>query len=275
VAELDERWLSLSKPRIYILLVLHSLPYSMTTFQFFSLLLLLIAAFIGFKLLETNWSFKISKPFLWEEAVKKGEVSAALKKIESTYRDKVRFYSIWFYIKQLKKDNVAGAFAELGVYKGETAFFIHQMDISRKLLLFDTFEGFDAKDLEKEQSTGAKYSSSNFSDTSLAAVKTLFGATSNVEFCAGYFPESAANVKEEQYAFVHIDADLYLPTKAALEYFYPKLSTGGIILIHDINHTWEGVAKAVAEFELNIPETFLPISDWQGSAVLIKNKRPN
>ena len=247
----------------------------MTTFQFISLLLLLIAAFIGFKLLETNWSFKISKPYLWEEAMKKGEISDALKKVERTYRDKVRFYSIWFYIQQLKKNNVAGAFAELGVYKGETAFFIHQMDVSRKLLLFDTFEGFNTKDLAKEQSKGAKYSSSNFSDTSLAEVKTLFSIESKLEFYAGYFPESAANVKEEQFAFVHIDADLYLPTKAALEYFYPKLSAGGIILIHDVNHTWEGVAKAVAEFEQSIPESFLPIADWQGSAVLIKNKRPN
>jgi O-methyltransferase len=247
----------------------------MTTFQFISLLLLLIAAFIGFKLLETNWSFKISKPYLWEEAVKNGEVSTALKKIERTYRDKVRFYSIWFYIQQLKKKNVAGAFAELGVYKGETAFFIHQMDIYRKLLLFDTFKGFNATDLENEKGKDAKFNTSNFSDTSLAAVKTLFEATNNVEFFAGYFPESSVNVKEEQFAFVHIDADLYLPTKAALEYFYPKLSDGGIILIHDVNHTWEGVAKAVAEFELSIHESFLPIADWQGSAVLVKNKRPN
>ena len=245
----------------------------MNTFQFISLLLILCAAFLGFKLLETNWSFKISKPYKWEEAVKNGEISEGLKKIERNYRDKVRFYSIWFFIQQLKKNKIAGAFAELGVYKGETAVLIHQMDVSRKLLLFDTFQGFNATDLEKEQNSAIKYSSTNFSDTSLTTVKALFAGNEKVEFYAGYFPESAANIEKQQFAFVHLDADLYLPTLAALQYFYPKLSPGGILLIHDVNHTWEGVTKAVTEFEQNIPENFIPLADWQGSAVLTKNKR--
>ncbi len=241
-------------------------------FQTASIILVLIAFFLGFKIMETKWSFKISKPYKWEQAVKNGEVSDALKKLERTYRDKVRFYNFWFQIERLKTENVAGAFAELGVYKGETANIIHEMDATRSLHLFDTFDGFSSVDLKAELSKDDKYSPDNFADADLEEVKKLFAGSENIFFYKGYFPETTKEVKEQKFALVHLDADLYNPTIAALQYFYPKLSAGGVIIIHDYNHSWSGINKAVNEFKNTIPESLVTVSDWQGSVMIVKNQ---
>ena len=126
-----------------------------STTQLISIILVLIFFFLGFKLLETNWSYRISKPHQWDTAVKHDQISNKLKKIERFYRDKVRFYTFWFQIERLKKEKVRGAFAEVGVYKGETARIIHEMDPSRSLHLFDTFEGLPPAS-DKNSSNGSR-----------------------------------------------------------------------------------------------------------------------
>lgn len=237
-----------------------------------SIVLVLVFLLLGFKILETKWSYKISKPYKWDAAIEKGEVSSKLKKYETNYRDKVRFYTIWLQIERLKSEKISGAFAELGVYRGETARFIHEIDNTRVFHLFDTFEGFDAQDLQLEKSADEKYSTDNFSDTSLEQVKKYIDGNQKLIFHQGFFPDSAKELKENSYAFVHLDADLYQPTLAALNYFHPKLSDGGVIIIHDYNHTWDGLRKAIDEFSQTIPETIMEVADWQGSAMIIKNR---
>ena len=49
------------------------------------------------------------------------------------------------------------------------------------------------------------------------------------------------------------------------------MSKGGVIIIHDYNHNWHGIPKAIDEFLQTIPESLLEIPDWQGSAMIIKN----
>ncbi len=243
---------------------------ALTTLQLTNIILVLIFLFLGFKYLETTWSYKISKPYKWETAVKNGEISNRLKKLERSYRDKVRFYMFWFQIERLKKDHVPGAFAEVGVYKGETARIIHEMDPSRNLHLFDSFEGFDKQDLETE--TADVKNSVDFSDTNVKLVTELIDGNSNIVFHKGYFPKTARHLEVEKYAFVHLDADLYKPTLAALHYFYPRLPEGGVIMVHDYNHTWAGVKRALTEFQSSIPENITELPDWQGSVLIVKNK---
>jgi O-methyltransferase len=241
-------------------------------FQFASIILIICLLFLIFKLAETTWSYKISKPYAWEKAVKNGSLSKPLKKMERFYRDKVRFYTFWFQIERLKKEGISGAFAEVGVYKGETAKMIHEMDPSRPLHLFDTFAGFEKKDLEFENSNHPNYAI-DFSDTTVESVANFISGNSNVIIHKGYFPGSTKDIDVEEYAFVHLDADLYHPTLSGLQYFYPRLAEGGIIIIHDYNHTWEGVTKAVNEFNKTIPENLVAIVDWLGSVMIVKSKK--
>ncbi|MCW3104564.1 MAG: hypothetical protein JWO09_3004 [Bacteroidetes bacterium] len=237
-----------------------------------NILLVILFLFIVFKYAETFWSYKISKPWLWEQAVKNKEISKELRSLEFQTRDKVRFYFLWFQLERLKKNNVKGSFAELGVYKGITANMLYEMDRSRTLHLFDTFNGFDEGDLQQEETKGGKYSSGEFADTSLEAVKAYINGGDSVVFHKGHFPGTAKGLEHETFAFVSIDADLYVPTIEGLRFFYPRLSPGGIIMIHDYNHNWDGVKKAIDEFAQSIPESVVEIPDWQGSAMIVKNK---
>jgi O-methyltransferase len=167
---------------------------------------------------------------------------------------------------------IEGAFAELGVYKGITAKVIHFMDTNRRFYLFDTFDGFDPRDLKNEFQNESKFDPSNFSDTNITQVRDYISGNDNIIFREGYFPDTARDLGKERFALVHLDADLYTPTLEALKFFYPRMSPGGVIIIHDYNHTWDGITKAVNVFVKNIPESIIEVMDWQGSVMIVRNK---
>lgn len=237
-----------------------------------NILLIVLFLFIVFKYAETFWSYKINKPYAWEQAIKNNLISKELKSLEFSTRDKVRFYTLWLQVERLKRNMVNGCFAELGVYKGITANMLYEMDRSRTLHLFDTFEGFDENDLKHENVKGGKYTSKEFADTSVEAVKAYIKGGESVVFHKGYFPETTAGLEHVSFALVSIDADLYVPTIEGLKFFYPRLSPGGIIIIHDYNHNWDGARKAVDEFASTISEGVFELCDWQGSAVIVKSR---
>ena len=173
-------------------------------------------------------------------------------------------------IERIKNSGIAGAFAELGVYKGETARIIHLSDTSRILHLFDTFKGFNPEDLDMEEGEAATYTGRSFADTTLERVSRIISANENIIFHPGHFPESTEGIQEVKYAFVHIDADLYNPIKAGLNYFYPRLSSGGMIIVHDYNEKWKGAMKAVDEFLEGVPEELIPVPDTDNSVMILK-----
>jgi len=236
-----------------------------------NIVLVMVLLFIGYLYLETFWSYKINKPFLWEKARKEKRLSKELLKTERLYRDKVRFYNLWFQVEQLKKNKIPGAFAELGVHHGKTAKAIHLMDEQRTFYLFDTFEGFDQKDLDQESQNDERFSTKMFADTNIEKVKKYINGNNNCVYKPGFFPDTAKGLENETFAMVHIDADLYAPTIDALQFFYPRLSSGGVIIIHDYNHNWDGIPKAIDEFMPTIAESLIELPDWQGSGMIVKN----
>lgn len=67
-----------------------------------------------------------------------------------------------------------------------------------------------------------------------------------VSYHPGWIPASFAGLPERRYRFVHLDLDLHDPTLAALEYFFPRLAPGAIIVCDD--YAWPGERKAVDDF---------------------------
>ncbi len=235
------------------------------------IVLVIIFLFLGYKYFETFWSYKVGKPYAWEEGVKNQMISKQLVKIERSYKDKVRFFNLWFQIEQLKKNNIKGAFAELGVHQGETAKVMHHMDDQRIFYLFDTFDGFKEADLVHENQNDERFETDMFADTSVEKVKKYIRGNENIYFKTGFFPKTTAGIENERFALVNIDADLYAPTIEALKFFYERLNKGGVIIVHDYNHNWDGIPKAINEFIGSIPESIIELPDWQGSAMIIKN----
>jgi O-methyltransferase len=227
-------------------------------------------------LIKYIWDIFSGRNFLpedWKNEVKKGKVSGMLRRIAFSYPDKVRFYSWWLQVERLKRDHIQGSFAELGVYRGDSARIIHQMDPSRKFHLFDTFSGFTGKDLVMETGEAATYPVSSFADTYVKKVIERIAGNENIIPHPGYFPDTAKELENERFALVNMDADLYNPTKAGLEFFYPHLAPGGVIFIHDYNHKWDGILKAVNEFTIMISEMPVLIPDKEGTVLIVKMKK--
>lgn len=170
----------------------------------------------------------------------------------------------------LEEDGVLeGAVAELGVYQGEFAKEINKVFYDRTFYLFDTFEGFSAGDCGTEIEKG--YTEQNrtgyFSNTTEQMVMEKMKYPSMCRICKGIFPESADKV-EDVFCFVNLDADLFAPTLAGLEFFYPRLAEGGIILIHDyFSKAFHGVKDAVIDFCSRNKIKYLPIGDTLSVAI--------
>lgn len=167
--------------------------------------------------------------------------------------------------------NVEGALAELGVYRGEFSAKMNRLFPTRVLHLFDTFAGFDARDVARE----AGYSRAvqgDFSDTSVELVKSRLPHPECAVFHRGFFPETARGLEEVRYALVHLDADLYGPTLEGLRYFYPRLSRGGVLLLHDYYNTrFSGVRAAADAYEAEAGRLLvLPVADLHGSVMIVK-----
>jgi O-methyltransferase len=182
-----------------------------------------------------------------------------------------RFSATRLIAKEINRKNISGAVAELGVYQGEFAALINELFPERKLYLFDTFEGFDTRDIETEIEGALSYATKgDFQDTSIDLVRSKLSFPERAIFKKGYFPESAEGLCDN-YAFVSIDADLYNPVYEGLNYFYPRMNQGGYILIHDYNNLqFKGAGKAVAQYCSENNLFVVPLSDIHGSAVIVK-----
>lgn len=178
-----------------------------------------------------------------------------------------RFYFIYLNILHVMKDGIDGDVAEIGVYRGNSASILASVarKYGRTTYLFDTFEGFDSRDLKGVDSKVRQ----DFTSTSLERVESVVG-TRDVVFVKGFFPESAKEIAmPKRFAVLHIDCDLYEPIKASLAAFYPLMSPGGVIIIHDYSSGhWLGATKAVDEFFHNKPEKPVLMPDKSGSAVV-------
>jgi O-methyltransferase len=246
---------------------------NISLFQLVNLLLALILTLLMIKYVWDMFYLVVFQPMDWQRASKDGKISHGLAKSEKRFKDKVRFFTWWFQVERLKECNVEGAFAELGVYKGESAKVIHLMDPNRRFYLFDTYSGFIPEDLKGETGEAATYTESNFSDTDLEKVVSYIGGNDNLRFVQGRFQDTCKEADNEVFALVNLDADLYHPTIDALHFFYLRLSPGGAIFIHDYNYKWAGIKKAVDEFAATIPEPLIKVADTQGTILIVKSAK--
>lgn len=162
---------------------------------------------------------------------------------------------------------VPGDLAEVGVYKGGSAKLICEVKPAGKCLhLFDTFEG-----LPKPGAHDSGYMEGEYS-CSLESVQQYLSRYKEVKFYKGYFPGTAGPVADKTFSFVNLDVDLYESTCGALEFFYPRLAHGGILLSHDYG-TQAGVRKAFDEFFADKAEPVVRLGGSQ--CMVVKVSAPN
>lgn len=163
--------------------------------------------------------------------------------------------NLWQQARLLKDHG--GAFAEVGAYKGDSAEIVCRAKDDCRFYVFEAFTGLPSP----SRGVDARFRKALFSSEEQKLRRRLQHHP-NTTVITGYFPESAACVSHETFSLVHLDLDLYAPTLAALEFFYPRMLPGGRIITHDYSQC-EGVWKAVDEFLLNKIETLEPACSTQ------------
>jgi len=181
----------------------------------------------------------------------------------------IRLAELRLITKIINERKIEGAIAELGVYQGNFARELNRNFPDRQLYLFDTFEGFQAEDIAIEKDM-SKANKGDFSETSEEFIWKTLPYPNRVAILKGRFPQTIPK-EDIKYALVSLDADLYEPTRHGLSYFYSRLSSGGVLLIHDYDsQQFPGVKKAVDEY-CNKHHLFLiPICDFHGTAILVR-----
>ena len=139
----------------------------------------------------------------------------------------------WLLLQLLRQAlALPGDFAEFGVFRGGTALFaagvLRDARDARTLHLFDSFAGMPVT------SAGEAFARGDFGQTSEAAVRALVAPTgAHVDFHVGFIPDTFKGVEIPRLAFAHVDVDLYQSVLDCIEFVYPRLVPGGIVVFDD------------------------------------------
>ena len=173
-----------------------------------------------------------------------------------------------------------GDVVECGCWRGHSAVGISRIladhHFGGEFHVFDSFEGGLSEfkpeddsllvhsDAQKQRLTEAFASSFD----SVKAITDEFGF---VTLHKGWIPDTFVDFEPRPLRFVHVDVDLYEPTKAALEFFWPHMVRGGVLVCDDYNSSlFEGASRAVDEFLADIESPALVYRPPLGSIVLVK-----
>jgi O-methyltransferase len=167
-------------------------------------------------------------------------------------------------------EHLGGDVAECGVFRGATllamGLHLHQGGIDKTLLGFDSFQGFDesvAIDVALGGRNDPDKRVGGFSATSYKDVArnvSRFHLEKTVTLVKGFFATTLPQYAQHRFCFVHLDCDIYQSYRDTLTFFYPRMTSGGIILLDEYNDPpWPGCNRAVDEFLSTKPETLVEI----------------
>ena len=178
--------------------------------------------------------------------------------------DYVRLATLELLCRRLEE--VPGAAAELGVYRGFFARCINGLMPERRLYLFDSFEGFS------EDARAAESFQAAHRNTAVEKVLSVMPHPGSVTVKPGFFPESLEGL-EDRFCLVSLDVDFYRTTLDGLRYFWPRLEKGGYLMLHDWgNPALAGVRQALEDYEAELGYRIpaVPLCDVGGSLILCK-----
>jgi len=180
-----------------------------------------------------------------------------------------RAYIIQWAVSQVS--HIPGNFVECGTYNAKAATFILNLEdlkaSDRKFLLFDTFSGIPSKGLtEREIDLGFE---GRFHDVTLEEIKEkLKNYLDVIELHVGIIPDTFVNLRPGPVVFLHLDLNAAEPTKDALDFFYPGLQPGGIIIFDDYGWVgYEDQREIIDLFFSDKAEKVLALPTGQGMVI--------
>lgn len=195
-----------------------------------------------------------------------------------------RIFSLCEAVKYVRDSNIEGDIVECGVWKGGSMMAVAETllgagDTTKELYLFDTFDGMppptgndvDIAGVSAESLLDRSEKESNESvwcRATLDVVKQALGSTGypseKIHFIKGMVEQTIPEFMPGKIALLRLDTDWYESTRHEMEYLFPRLSKGGVLIVDDYGH-WQGARKAVDEYlEENNVKMLLNRIDYTG-----------
>lgn len=181
-----------------------------------------------------------------------------------------RHYTLYHLLRNL--NGVAGDFCELGCWRGlsayQTADYIRRHRAGARFCILDSFAGLS--EYREEDKAGPAY---DFEAMRAALscpediVRRNLAEFDFVSYHRGWIPEQFGEVADRRFCWVHVDVDLYQPIRDSIEFLYPRLVAGGLMVFDDYGcSVFPGAKRAVDEFIATRPAGeafFLPLASGQ------------
>ncbi len=195
--------------------------------------------------------------------------AALIEKVRPfTMTDRIAQWEFIRSIRYLEANKVKGAIVECGVWRGGNLALAGMlrkiMGFQRDIWAFDTFAGMTAPTEHDAKANGGvdtvrKFESLQSSDHNAWCYASLEDVQAN--FAALVGPEAQLRtvvgpvqdtlcIEQNlpgEIALLRLDTDFYDSTKVEMEVLYPRLVSGGVLIIDDYGE-WAGARKAVDEY---------------------------
>ena len=178
-----------------------------------------------------------------------GQLAERIRAEGRTYLHLDRLYTLWQGLVGMPSSG--HAVVEIGVFKGGSVKFIaetlRQSGRSLPVYACDTFTGHAVVDGAQD---GRHQVDKQFTGVDLAQVEAYLRDYPEVRLVAGDIHVTATALDAvDAFGLVHIDVDVYPPTKFCLERFAPRVVVGGLVVVDDYGFkTCPGARRAVDEF---------------------------
>jgi O-methyltransferase len=178
-------------------------------------------------------------------------------------------------VEQVLAEAVPGDLIEAGVWRGGAGILmcgvLRARDAGeRRVVLADSFDGLPTPEISGHPAdAGAewhKWSELAVSRSEVEANFRRYGLLDGrVQFLEGWFSETLPTIADRRWALIRLDGDMYGSTLDSLTYLYPRLSTGGYVIVDDY-YALASCRQAVDEYraEHGISEPIQRI-DWTGA----------
>ncbi|GAA4448829.1 TylF/MycF/NovP-related O-methyltransferase [Rurimicrobium arvi] len=200
---------------------------------------------------------------------------------DDTFRDlyrKVRPHSLvnryqawelWSLVGRM--ESIPGDILEVGVWRGSTSILmgkkLQMLQSKKRIWACDTFSG-----VVKQSRADNFYEGGEHADTSVQFVAGLIQSFSvdRITLLKGIFPEDTGSAIEgEHFSICHIDVDTYQSALDVVNWVWPRLATGGVIVFNDYAFgITRGITKLVNEQAL-LPGRVM-IHNLNGNGILVK-----
>ncbi len=192
-----------------------------------------------------------------------------------------RFFALMQMVDHVLAKGIAGDVAECGCWRGHSSRMIATRLTEKgwqgRFFIFDSFEG-GLSDLTTQDRVGAgdkgartearqkAHFASRRDDVAAALATFPF-----VSLHEGWIPQvfDTVDLGERRFAFVHVDVDLYEPTRDSLAFFHPRLAEGAVVVVDDYGSSgFPGAQTAVDEFRAEHPPKLF-LEGQVGGAILV------